>query len=236
MNTEREPALDDILSQTRHLLLDFDGPVCSLFAGTDTEPVAGLLRGVLLRRGVAPPAAVAVTGDWFAILSFAASAGPDAGAAVEAELARLECLAARTAAPTAHAREVLAACAGSARPVAVVSNNSARAVRAYLAGHGLDGLVATVAARAGNDPAKLKPSPYLIDVAARSLGAAAADCVLVGDSAADMQAARAAGARGIGLAAAPGDRARLAAAGAGAVISGMAGLASALRARCGSPR
>jgi phosphoglycolate phosphatase-like HAD superfamily hydrolase len=235
MNTERAPALDDILRQTRHLLLDFDGPVCSLFAGTDTAPVAARLRGVLLRHGVALPPAVAGTGDWFAILSFAASARPDAGAAVEAELAGLECGAARTAAPTAHAREVLAACAESGRLVAVVSNNSARAVRSYLAGHGLDGLVTAVAARTGNDKAKLKPSPYLIGVAARELEAAAADCMLVGDSVTDIEAARSAGARAIGLAAAPGHRARLAAAGADAVISGLAELASALRACYISP-
>jgi len=53
MNTEREPALDDILGRTRQLLLDFDGPVCSLFAGTDTEPVAGLASA--LRAGCGSP-------------------------------------------------------------------------------------------------------------------------------------------------------------------------------------
>jgi hypothetical protein len=84
MNNERGPAsaLDEILSRTRRLLLDFDGPICSLFAGTNTAPVAGLLRGVLRRRGVTLPAAVADTGDWFSIMSFAASAGPGARAGV----------------------------------------------------------------------------------------------------------------------------------------------------------
>jgi beta-phosphoglucomutase-like phosphatase (HAD superfamily) len=237
MNTEPAPAsaLDEILNRTGYLLLDFDGPICSLFAGTNTAPVAGLLRGVLLRRGVALRPAVADTGDWFKIMSFAASAGPDAGADVESELTRLECRAARTAEPTAFAADVLAACAESARPVAVVSNNSHRAVRSYLAGHGLDGLVAAIAARTGNDPARLKPSPYLIDMAAEELSAATADCALVGDSRADILAARLAGVRGIGLAAAPQDRARLAAAGAETVIFSMAELASGLRACCGSP-
>jgi phosphoglycolate phosphatase len=241
MNTERAPAsaLDEILSHTGYLLLDFDGPICSLFAGTNTAPVADLLRGALLRRGITPPAAVAATGDWFKIMSYAASAGPEAGADVEAELTRLECGAAATAEPTACAREVLAACAGSARPVAVVSNNSARAVRSYLAGRGLEGLVAAVVARTANEPAKLKPSPYLIETAAEELGAATADCALVGDSPADIQAARTARARGIGLAAAPGNRGRLAAAGAEVVISSMAELAIQIlgpagRARCGS--
>lgn len=236
MNTERAPAsaLDDILSRARFLLLDFDGPICSLFAGTPTAPVAGRLLGVLRRHGVALPAAVADSGDWFAILACAAAAGALPGASVEAELAGLECQAAQTAAPTAQAGDVLAACAQADMPVAVVSNNSGQAVRGYLAGHGLDGLVAAVAARTGNDPATLKPSPYLVDVAARELGAATADCVLVGDSPADMRAARVAGARAVGLAAQPADRARLAAAGADAVIRGMGDLLSVLRARCGN--
>jgi hypothetical protein len=57
MNTEHAPsALDDMLSRAGYLLLDFDGPICSLFAGTPTAPVADRLRGVLLRRGVALPA------------------------------------------------------------------------------------------------------------------------------------------------------------------------------------
>jgi hypothetical protein len=52
MNTERAPAaaLDDILNQARHVLLDFDGPVCSLFAGTPTAPVMGDLASALLAR------------------------------------------------------------------------------------------------------------------------------------------------------------------------------------------
>jgi hypothetical protein len=35
MSSGRAPfaALDDILSQTQHLLISFDGPVCLLFAG-----------------------------------------------------------------------------------------------------------------------------------------------------------------------------------------------------------
>ena len=35
MSSERAPfaALDDILSQTQHLFISFDGPVCSLFVG-----------------------------------------------------------------------------------------------------------------------------------------------------------------------------------------------------------
>jgi phosphoglycolate phosphatase len=54
-------AFDDILNQTRHLLLDFDGPVCTLFAGTSTAPVADRLRKVLTQQGAELPQAIQET-------------------------------------------------------------------------------------------------------------------------------------------------------------------------------
>jgi hypothetical protein len=36
--------LDTIVSRTRHLLLDFDGPICSIFAGLPAATVADRLR------------------------------------------------------------------------------------------------------------------------------------------------------------------------------------------------
>jgi beta-phosphoglucomutase-like phosphatase (HAD superfamily) len=51
------------------------------------------------------------------------------------------------------------------RGPAIVSNNSAQAVRAHLERHALDGPIGTVVARTSPDPALLKPSPYLIDQA-----------------------------------------------------------------------
>jgi phosphoglycolate phosphatase len=238
MNAERatNTALVDILRHTRHVLLDFDGPVCSLFAGTATAPVAGLLRDVLAARDIGMPRAIEETRDWFAILSFAASAAPEAGAQVEAELARVECAAVATAEPAEHLTDVLAACQNSNRSVAVVSNNSAQAVRQYLTRHNLDQQIPVVVARTGHDLARLKPSPHFIEAAAAGLAAAPADCTVVGDSPTDIRAARAAGSGAIGYAAAPGDTARLAGAGAGAVVSSLSDLAHGLRAsRPGAP-
>jgi phosphoglycolate phosphatase len=223
-------ALADIVRRARHLLLDFDGPVCSLFAGTATAPVAGRLRAVLGARGIRLSPAIVETSDWFAIMSFAASADPVAGWQVEAELARSECEAVATAEPAEHLTDVLAACDHSGRLVAVVSNNSAQAVRQYLTRHNLDQRIPVVVARTGPDTGRLKPSPHFIEAAAAGLGAAPADCAVVGDSPADIRAARAAGAGAIGYAAAPSDRARLAAAGADAIISSLADLALGLRA------
>jgi beta-phosphoglucomutase-like phosphatase (HAD superfamily) len=223
-------ALADTVRHARHLLLDFDGPVCSLFAGTATAPVAGQLRDVLGACGIAMSPAIEETGDWFAIMSFAASAGPEAGARVEAELARLECDAVATARPGGDLTDVLAACEQSGRLVAVVSNNSIQAVRKYLIRHGLDRRIPVVVARTGPDVGQLKPSPHFIEAAAAGLAAAPADCAVVGDSPADMRAARAAGSAAIGYAPAPADRARLATAGAHAVVARLSDLAAGLRA------
>src|SRR6266849_1688996 len=75
LSSERAPfaALDDILSQTKHLLISFDGPVCSLFAVTAAAPVADSLREVFAQDGVRVPAAIEQSGNWLEILSFAAS-------------------------------------------------------------------------------------------------------------------------------------------------------------------
>jgi HAD superfamily hydrolase (TIGR01509 family) len=232
MNTERGPAaaLDDVLGRAAHLLLDFDGPICSLFAGTPTAPVAGRIRDVLVRHDIRMPQVIENTSDWFEILAFAASAGHEVGARAEAELTRVECRAAAAAVPTAHLPDVLAACRESARSVAVVSNNSEQAVRWYLAEHGLDAVITVVAARSGNVPERLKPSPHFVEAAAAQLSAKPSDCALVGDSASDMRAARAAGSPGIGYARTPGEHGYLAAAGAATVVSSLADLASGIRA------
>ncbi len=224
-------ALDDILSQTRHLLLDFDGPVCSLFAGTPTAPIADRLRKVLTQQGAELPQAIQETADWFEILSFAVSISPALAAQVESELTEAELSAVSTAAPTAYVHEVVSSCRESGRSIAVVSNNSARAVDSYLTRHGLDQQFGLVVARTGPDPSILKPSPHLIEQAASALDAVPSACSLIGDSPADIESARLAGAHSIGYARTPDKRERLDAVGAGAIVATMADLALRLRAR-----
>ncbi len=125
--------------------------------------------------------------------------------------------------------DVITACRDSARSVAVISNDSEKAVRAYLAAHDLDSQIDLIAARTSCDPAILEPSPYLIEQAASKLGASASTCVVVGDSPADIESARRAGAFSIGYARTSNDREQLT--GADAIILSMADLALRLRAR-----
>jgi HAD superfamily hydrolase (TIGR01549 family) len=223
--------LDEILAHARHLLIDFDGTLCSLFAGTSTTHIADRLRKAATREGAPLPPSIVGTHDWFAILAYAFSADPDLGVRVADELTELESAAVATAVPVGYAHDVVTACRESGRSVAVISNNSEPAVRAYLAAHDLDRQITVVAARTGPDPATLKPSPYLIERAASLLGTDSTACVVIGDQARDIEAARAAGARSIGYAATRDAAVHLSDAGADTIITTMAQLTLRLRAR-----
>lgn len=226
----RPPPADvlGVLVGTRCLLLDFDGPICDVFAGLPAATAAGRLIEIIEGRRVRVPAGVAGSGNPLLVFTWASAAEPELGAPVEAELTELECAAIAIAAPTPHAAEVITAARASGRSVAVVSNNSERAVRRYLATHGLADGVDVVAARTSPDAALLKPSPHLVAAALGALGVAPAEAALVGDLGTDVQAARLAGVRSIGYASRPGGLAALRRAGAEAVVSDLADLAAAL--------
>ncbi|MFI8360523.1 HAD family hydrolase [Streptomyces sp. NPDC085612] len=76
-------------------------------------------------------------------------------------------------------------------PMAVASGSSLAAIDAVLAGTGLDALLTTVVS--AEEVARGKPAPDVFLEAARRLGAAPADCVVVEDAAPGVRAARAAG-------------------------------------------
>ncbi|MCF3136713.1 HAD family hydrolase [Streptomyces olivochromogenes] len=78
-------------------------------------------------------------------------------------------------------------------PVAVASGSSPAAIEAILAGTGLDTHLRTVVS--ADEVARGKPAPDVFLEAARRLGAAPADCVVVEDAAPGAAAAHAAGMR-----------------------------------------
>jgi beta-phosphoglucomutase-like phosphatase (HAD superfamily) len=226
--------LDAILSRTRHLLLDFDGPICSIFAGLPAATVADRLRK-LFSDHTRLPDEIARTPDPIEVFAYAATISDDLAARVETEMTDQELAAVATAAPTPYVHEVVTACQNSGRSVAVVSNNSARAVHAYLVRHGLDDRISLVVALTNHNPALLKPSPHLIKQAVIALDAEPRECTLVGDSVTDILGARIANVESIGYANKPGKRERLTAAGARTVITSLADLALRLRARVTDP-
>ena len=203
------------LKQTSSVLLDFDGPICSVFSTFTPAAVARELR-TRLQLDAAPE-----TNEPFQLLSYVADCEPTILASAEAELSRLESSAVLRAAPTPGAKGVLRHLREAGRPVVVVSNNSADAVRTYLAQHDLTSLVAAVSSRTDPDPTLLKPHPYLLLRAADLLDTAISECLMVGDSATDIEAAHAAGAIAVGYANKPGKREQFERIGAAAVIDEM---------------
>ncbi|MEV7728034.1 HAD family phosphatase [Streptomyces sp. NPDC087917] len=82
-------------------------------------------------------------------------------------------------------------------PMAVASGSSREAIDAVLAGTGLDAVLTTVVS--AEEVAHGKPAPDVFLEAARRLGVAPADCVVVEDAAPGAEAARAAGMRCVAI-------------------------------------
>ena len=218
--------LAELLAGTHCLLLDFDGPICAIFAGRPARTVVLDLLDLLAADGTQVAAPVANAKDPFDVLRYAATISTELSRRVEAQLRANEVEAARTAAPTPHATDIIDTWRTASRPVAIVSNNSAHAVTTYLSDHDID--VDHVAARTSADPSLLKPSPHLITRAIRVLDAQPTGCALVGDSRTDITAARLAGVASVGYANKPGKHRTLADAGADVIIDDMQALAEAV--------
>jgi phosphoglycolate phosphatase len=224
--------VEAIIAATRCLLIDFDGPVCDIYAGLTDATVAERLRKVITGHGTTDlPGQVTRSHDPIAVFDYAASISPELGALVETEMTAQETAATATARPVPYVHEVITSARDTGRQVAIVSNNSETAVRAYLAQHGLADRIDHVSARISPDPALLKPSPHLLDRAIATLGADPTGCAIVGDSVTDIQAARAAGIASIGYANKPGKHQAFTAEGTTAIIRSLADLVLPLRAR-----
>jgi beta-phosphoglucomutase-like phosphatase (HAD superfamily) len=221
--------LDEILRQTRHLLLDFDGPVCTLYPDQSAAMVARRLLTTVATLSVAPPEPIAKTADPLAVLSFATTISPDLAARIESDLSDQELTAAATATPAGHIHDLITSCRDSSRTVTVISQISARAVNSYLERNSLAGAVDLVLAR--DRPSPLTSDADLIKSAFVHLNTAPVECALVTASAVALKAARLAGVHAIGYARASDALEALTAAGADALIPSLADLALRLRAR-----
>ena len=215
-----------VLSDTGPILLDFDGPVCAVFATLADSTVAAELRSVITEHGVEIPEHIRGVDDPLEVLRFSATTGmPSLVVRVEDALCRAELAAVDGAAPTPYAREVIVAAHEAGRPIAIVSNNSAPAIERYLTSHRLNRYITTTIGRAHADPSLMKPNPAPIRRGVLAVDADPTRCVLIGDSTSDIEGGRAADVRTIGFANKPGKRDRLLRAGADAIAEGTNGMA-----------
>jgi beta-phosphoglucomutase-like phosphatase (HAD superfamily) len=210
------------------VLLDFDGPVCSVFAGLSADEVTARLCGHLLAHDEQMSAQWSSETDPVALLRHVAEARPDLVLTADETLTALEVEAVALSQPTPGSRALLLACAESRRSVSVVSNNSGAAITAFLAAHGLSACVAGVFGRVPGDPSSMKPNPRLLLEAMEAAGSQPEQCIFIGDAARDVEAGEAAGVPTIGYANKPGKDVRLVDAGAVVVVDSIQLIADAV--------
>lgn len=226
MTSTTSEQLAKLVSDVTLLMLDFDGPICSVFAGLPASAVAGRLRRSVHELGVEITAKMEFDHDPLSIYRRSAAYGLAITHRIYEDLVAAEVEAAALAAPTPGAVDVMRAARESGRRAAVVSNNAAVAVKVYADRHHLAALIDHIAARRTPDPRLMKPDPSYLVEAATALDVTATECALVGDSVTDVYAAQRAGMIAVGYANKLGKAETLAAA--GAIVGRMHELASAM--------
>lgn len=218
-----------LLAGAECLLLDFDGPICRLFGGYPPGEIAKTMRAYLAERGspVTDPALVNGT-DPHAILRAPMSDGLAAG--LELVLTEAEEVAARSAEPTPLAGRFITAAADGGRLLAITTNNAPVAVETYLKEQHLDGYFGgRIFGRNTMDPALMKPHPDCLLRAIDALGVQPRDCLMIGDSADDAAAAKAARVAFLGYARSADRVARLRTVDPHPVVVGMPALVAAIQ-------
>jgi HAD superfamily hydrolase (TIGR01509 family) len=210
--------LRELLAAARCVLFDFDGPLTSVFGGHEATVVAAALTARI--ASWPRPPRVRDPADPVRVLADVARAfGGSADDGRVAELDRLltdqEVHAVGTARPTAYADELVRRLVARGVRVAVTTNSSARAVARYFDLRGLTGCFAGHVYGRPADPRLMKPHPYCVEEAVRGLGTRPAECLMIGDSPNDFEAATAADVAFVGLA--RNDRKRRQLTGAGAL-------------------
>ncbi|WP_432104668.1 HAD family hydrolase [Streptomyces sp. bgisy091] len=196
----------ELLISAKCVLFDFDGPLCRLFPGGTGADVAGRMARRLAESGGDPSVVVepVTNGDPLGVLVAAWERYPFDRALLTALddllTAEEEALASEAAVPTEGACELAKALHGAGVELAVTTNNSRRAVVAYLSRRNLLSCFAGRIYGRTADPARLKPHPDCLHRALEQTGVAAGEALMIGDSAADRIAATAAGVPFLGYA------------------------------------
>lgn len=213
-----------LVHRTRAVLLDFDGPICPVFAGYVAHEVAAAVSGVAAQRGVT--LAPADPRDPISVFRATAGLSNEIISAVGDALVYEEHEALSRTSPISGVRDVIAQLDKEGHVIAVVTNNGAGPVTDFLIDHDLAAFIDAVIGRDPTQPEQLKPSPVLVERALVALKVEPSQAVFIGDSVSDVEAGRAAGVAVVGFANKPGKYERLRLAGAHAVITDMSVLMS----------
>lgn len=189
-----------ILSTSEAVVLDFDGPVCSVYGAVDTAEVTKVMAAEVRRHGLELSDPVPDSRDPIEWLRWAGGYPQGLQLALDAVVTDAECRGVDQAAPTAGVVALVQQLAQAAIPLAIVSNNSRLAIVRFLEVHFGQLEFVPVHGRVPGHPQLLKPNPSGVLAALSEVGASAASSVLIGDSLTDLEVAQSVGMRAVAFA------------------------------------
>jgi myo-inositol-1(or 4)-monophosphatase len=222
--------LDAILSRARHLIFDFDGPICDLSAALPPD-TARQLRAIIRTEADELPPSATKTRDPAELVAYAATISPALAARVDAKLNDVEISASPRAVTAAYLDDALAACRDSGRTVAITGRCSITAIQVHLTETGLADSIQHISAPGSYPPGHLETQHQAIADTIQALGAQPDQCALITASVAGIKTVSTSGTQIIGYATSPGTGDRLTAAGVACTIPSLADLTLRLRAR-----
>lgn len=208
---------EELIANAKALLLDFDGPVTALMPAPLNAEAAAAARVPL--QGLQLPEDILDAADHLAVLRWTFQNATSRLGEVEQACTSAEVTCAQTSQPSPEIEWLLEEAKRRTIPLAIVSNNSEEAVRAFLDRFAWSDRFAAYACRTPETSRFLKPHPFLVIAASRLLDIEPGDCVFIGDSVSDVLAGHAASVKTIGLAKTPARGAELAHAGADGLIA-----------------
>lgn len=191
-------AVRELLNGASALLIDFDGPLAALMPPPANARAADAARAVLV--GVDLPDDIASTTDHLAVLRWSLEHLPaPLMLEVEAACTQAELAAAAECQESVNCSALLKYAERAGLPVAVVSNNAAAAVQAFLDRTGWLESVDVISARTPDTVEWMKPRPELLQSAADALQIDVGGAVFLGDAVSDVTAAKRAACAVVGL-------------------------------------
>jgi beta-phosphoglucomutase-like phosphatase (HAD superfamily) len=143
------------------VLLDFDGPICSLFSQEGADAALSAVRKVLEKGGPLPEDLRAETNAHVLLRRMAEHGAGHLAEANEA-LEQQELYAATSAVPTDGLPELVHVLDRLKIPMAIASNNSRAAIVDYLRLQQLEGYFAGRVHGRGDNPARMKPDRFCV--------------------------------------------------------------------------
>jgi HAD superfamily hydrolase (TIGR01509 family) len=216
----------DLVAQARAVLLDFDGPICSVFAGYPAvRAVSAALRALEAGGFDVRPEWLNLE-DPHRLLVEVGTDMPGAIGIVEDALTRSEVHAVDSAQITSGVIALIDQVVGAGCRWAVVSNNSQESIDRFFAREDFARTPSLVVGRPQGEPYLMKPNPFALHRALELLRIRPEDAVFIGDSVSDIEAGRSVGIPTIGYANKPAKPELLGSALADVVITSMDDLLS----------